>query len=242
MPTKQLILLTIIILICVNAVFGQDTSSYRINSLLAGAKALQFEMNFDFQSSRFRSSYLSYKVQTSSRSSTRFGLSVSNSSRDSLTFIALSDGRLDKTETDFSSWSIQITAHRVYNSRQNRRLSFYWGLGPTAGFSRSNQDRVRTLLYGGILLPPIQEDFKFSETERWNVGAYFIGGMEFFIFKSVSLIFVRAASFEYTWFKSTIIRESFIDGTLFFSDEEEENSQPIVMRQNRLRLGLSVYF
>ena len=241
MSIKLLSILTITLLLCANTAFGQETNSSRINSLFAGSKALQFEIDSDFQISTFRSSSITYKAQTSSRSATRFGLSVSKASSDSLTNQVISDGRFDTTAIDFSSWSIQITAHRVYNSRQDRRLSFYWGLGPTAGFSRRIRDRVRTRSSAGGI-PPIQEDYRFSETKNWNAGAYFVGGMEFFVFRNISLIIVRAVSFEYTRSESTVSRESFYAGESFFSNETKQVNTSLNFRQNLLRFGLSVYF
>lgn len=241
MHSNLMTIVAAISLLFANSVLGQDSSRVRINSLVEGANAIQFAIDRDFQLNSFRGSFLSYKIVTSKRSATRFGLSISRSSSHTPILSVQNNGTIFDTELDSLNWSVQFTAHRVFNSRPTRRLSFFWGFGPTAGYTSKIFEGTRITKNSGSL-PPTQVDVSNKDFRNWNIGVYGNAGFEFFLFQTISLFVERAAIIVFESSRTTVTRESFSDGVSFFRDETEDANKSLVLRQNVLRLGLSLYF
>lgn len=237
MQRLMTLLSSALVLVCAQGIstVSHAQTDPAVNSLVAGAKALQFEINSDFDITSFQGTVISYKVQTSSRSATRIGLSVSLTGVDFVETELFDVGDISipiKDNRQFMRLSIQ----RVFYRTPAERSGFFWGFGSLVSFRRSEtESNVRNATSNELTI--VTADFR-----RWSAGAAVLAGVEVFLFKRVSLLGEYELDIVYSHSKNTLSHRSFSNGTLAGGFDEEIITKRWALAAERVKFGVSVYF
>lgn len=134
---------------------------------------LEFRVGSSFSLGSFEDAHLSWKLLRSPTRGWRFG--VSPVARDERSEYA--DDRHYQEQT----YELEAFAMRLFLSPLRDRTRFYWGLGPLAGASYRETERVQPM-------PSGPDEVSRSVRRSWHVGARAIVAVEYFFADGLSLM------------------------------------------------------
>jgi hypothetical protein len=204
------------------------------NSLTAGAWALQFEIEDNFDLGSFEGSTISIKKQTSPGSAWRLGLSVAINARVADNVSDILDSIRNSTDNHSQNQSVGVTVHRLWYPSPDRLVNVFIGLGPIGSFSHATTGSSNTSASG-----------RFTKDEReswsWSAGVSGILGVEWFATRNISLLAEYGTVAEYEHIKNERTQWSYNYGDVFTQDTES-TSDAFNFSARSVKFGLSVYF
>lgn len=213
-------LFLILLTISFSQVYAQENE--RKHSLKEGSRALQFQINNNFNLSSFSGSFFSYKRYISKNRAHRMSLSLQNSLRNSS-----QPESPDEEENSFFNNYLSASFTWMNYLNPEKDIKFYYGYGPGIDFRYQASEN---------------DDVNSTTTQTnltWGISGYGYSGVEWFFHPSISLHAEYRAS----------IRAGF--GTTENSTENKQtgNENSIKLKENifsiegnGVRFGLSVYF
>ena len=218
--------------------YAQGQTDQAKNSLVAGAKALQFEIDSDFDITSFQGSVISYKVHSSSGSATRIGLSLSLTGDDLSEFGLQADGS-SRIPTKKNQQFVGFVLQRVFHTSTAERTSFFWGLGFVGSFLRSEtESSSRTTTPAG----ENEVTKRMANLTEWSGGASVLAGVEVFLGERVSLLGEYRLDLIYTRTDMSFRGERFLDGSLRSGFEDANIIERWDLAAQPVKFGISVYF
>lgn len=221
---RRLTLTSLILLILYSIPYSEENDSTLCNSTLnihANSKALQFQVNSNFQFRSFQGSTISLKYHLSQKRAIRCGISLNggNSEYNMDRQIIENDSLNSKDLTDNSNISVSITTQYLLYHPAKYSYIFY-GLGPIFRCSLSNRyDEIQNNLTGSWELT----DSRKQKSSIYYVGLSFVFGTEVFISKSISIHgeYNQELTYQYRSAKDTQpnqVNKSSITGFSFVSN------------------------
>jgi hypothetical protein len=190
-----------------------------------GKYALLFQVGSNFQLQSFSGTTVSFKYQMNKRSALRFGVSISGSSntRDfNQNYFHPDTSFLGNEKTN--GINLSFTFQYLRYNHLNHDVAFYYGGGPVIGFSYSRDNTIYTI-------NNVPESDRKSNS--YNAGLNFVGGVEWYLTKNLSLLGEYGFSFSYNY-----------NITNFVDNYEKYNykTKGYSLGSSAVKLGVSVYF
>lgn len=201
--------------------------------LVAGSKALLFQASSDIRLSGFSGGTVSWKHHTSPAGAWRIGLTTSASTFTEDLDIA------DDYDTSQSSWlrendqdnlALSIALERLHYLNTERRISLYYGLGPSLSASRRTQNYRDS-----------RDDFQQQRenvTNSIGIGVGVVLGVECFPHSQIGILGEYNSGLTYSWSKTETTMSS---STSPDRSERMERNQ-FEFRSGSVRLGISIYW
>ena len=172
----------------------RDSSGTPRNFLQPDAWALEFGIGYNFSLTSFQGSALSIKRQLNSHEAIQLGIggSLSDQSTSGSTQYNLGDTlTYGYSQTGASNGgSIQVNLQYVYYPNPDADVIFYFGAGPTIGYSRSKSNINSTPALPVPADSTVYIDYPSSPNQNstsWNAGVSAMAGVECFVWKYVSI-------------------------------------------------------
>lgn len=210
------------------------------NSLVAGSKALLFQMASNIKLTEFNGANFSVKRHTSPGGTWRVGLTTSASTSDdeSKQVADYDSVQYDRTrETDVDKLAIGVAVERLRYLTPDRPLSLFVGCGPSLSVARDSRNSRETV---ENTIPTKPESVYRSESVSKSVslGIGAVIGVEWFPHEQIGILGQYGSLVVYKWSKT-----------------ESENSQPtgpvqrlhqtqnaLDFRAEAVRLGIALYW
>lgn len=208
-------------IITVSSVIHPDQDSTRSR----GKYALLFQVGSNFQLQSFSGATFSFKYQMNKRSALRLGLSISGAS--STRDFNQNDFYPDTTflgNEKTNSINLTVTCQYLRNIHIIHDVAFYYGGGPVIGFSYSRDNTIYTI-------NNVPEND--NKSNSYNAGLSFVGGVEWYLAKNISLLGEYGFSFTYTY----LIR-NYVDSY----EKYNYTTKGYSLGSSAVKLGVSVYF
>jgi len=204
--------------------------------LTENSKALQFQIGSNFTLTSFQGAALSYKHHLKPLRAIRVGseLSLSKSNFD-LTEVD-SVGDLETlSKSDQTRYYVRFNTQLIWYSESYSGISFFYGVGPFLGFSKSEKKDEWVSPYPG-------HRTNLDETKTgWSLGLTGLVGVEWFVSKSISLHAEYRISLGYSREKREYNRTTISQtGKSYITGNETIKFRQL--SSDGVRFGLSVYF
>jgi opacity protein-like surface antigen len=204
--------------------------------LTENSKALQFQIGSNFTLTSFQGAALSYKHHLKPLRAIRVGseLSLSKSNFD-LTEVD-SVGDLETlSKSDQTRYYVRFNTQLIWYSESYSGISFFYGVGPFLGFSKSEKKDELVSPYPG-------HRTNLDETKTgWSLGLTGLVGVEWFVSKSISLHAEYRISLGYSREKREYNRTTISQtGKSYITGNETIKFRQL--SSDGVRFGLSVYF
>jgi opacity protein-like surface antigen len=204
--------------------------------LTENSKALQFQIGSNFTLTSFQGAGLSYKYHLKPLRAVRVGseLSLSKSNFD-LTEVD-SVGDLETlSKSDQTRYYVRFNTQLIWYSESYSGISFFYGVGPFLGFSKSEKKDEWVSPYPG-------HRTNLDETKTgWSLGLTGLVGVEWFVSKSISLHAEYRISLGYSREKREYNRTTISQtGKSYITGNETIKFRQL--SSDGVRFGLSVYF
>jgi len=204
--------------------------------LTENSKALQFQIGSNFTLTSFQGAALSYKHHLKPLRAVRVGseLSLSKSNFD-LTEVD-SVGDLETlSKSDQTRYYVRFNTQLIWYSESYSGISFFYGVGPFLGFSKSEKKDEWVSPYPG-------HRTNLDETKTgWSLGLTGLVGVEWFVSKSISLHAEYRISLGYSREKREYNRTTISQtGKSYITGNETIKFRQL--SSDGVRFGLSVYF
>lgn len=225
-----------------SAMFAQtDSTEVYNNSLKKGSKSLQFRVTNNFTLSSFDGSDLSIKRHTSAKSAQRLGIGIiaNFDSNDGGTINENGGIRSQDSDATSSEFDISMNVLWLKYFSPDKRMSFYWGVGPSGGFTLDNGETTNTNTFQDASM-----SIRNVKTDRtsFSVGGDLVFGTEFFLHKKISLTAEYRSSNSFI----RITEDRNVEETDSFGNESTQESNVGINRfslgSSTAYLGLSAYF
>jgi opacity protein-like surface antigen len=205
--------------------------------LTENSKALQFQIGSNFTLTSFQGAALSYKHHLKPLLAIRVGseLSLSKSNFD-LTEVD-SVGDLETLSKSDQTWYyVRFNTQLIWYSESYSGISFFYGVGPFLGFSKSEKKDELVSPYPG------HPRTNLDETKTgWSLGLTGLVGVEWFVSKSISLHAEYRISLGYSQEKREYNRTTISQtGKSYITGNETIKFRQL--SSDGVRFGLSVYF
>jgi opacity protein-like surface antigen len=205
--------------------------------LTENSKALQFQIGSNFTLTSFQGAALSYKHHLKPLRAIRVGseLSLSKSNFD-LTEVD-SVGALETlSKSDQTRYYVRFNTQLIWYSESYSGISFFYGVGPFLGFSKSEKKDEWVSSYPG------HPRTNLDETKTgWSLGLTGLVGVEWFVSKSISLHAEYRISLGYSREKREYNRTTISQtGKSYITGNETIKFRQL--SSDGVRFGLSVYF
>lgn len=202
--------------------------------LTENSKALQFQIGSNFTLTSFQGAALSYKHHLKPLRAVRVGseLSLSKSNFD-LTEVDSVGETLSKS--DQTRYYVRFNTQLIWYSESYSGISFFYGVGPFLGFSKSEKKDEWVSPYPG-------HRTNLDETKTgWSLGLTGLVGVEWFVSKSISLHAEYRISLGYSREKREYNRTTISQtGKSYITGNETIKFRQL--SSDGVRFGLSVYF
>lgn len=201
----------------------------------AGAWAMQFRVSDNFQLGSFKGSVLSVKRHSSPSTAIQVGVSGDLSLRSSSeaqedTNSGYPTHLTDDREED--RYSLFLNAQRLKYTKPAERLSLFWGIGPTVGFSRTDEERTSDIESQSP--GEIEQTLVFNS---WSAGLGASLGVEWFATRHLGIHAEYGFVAIYRWTDGTWTSLSSDRMTTRTNDSDSFN-----VRDTGVLVGLSAYF
>jgi hypothetical protein len=159
------------------AAYAQDSSSYKKNSLVAGAWAMQFQISSNFQVASFQGTAISIKHHSTKSSAFRLGVDFGsiNSSEDYTSKALSNDSITDEGLRDYDRYILNIRSQYIYYPSPNADINLFFGIGPQIIYSWRNTNESSTKVMANSL-----------KENSVGIGISGTAGVECFATKSIS--------------------------------------------------------
>ena len=245
MKNSAKILLFFLFFSFVSNVFSQQNGakdSTAINSLYEGSWALQFKIASNFTLDSFDGSNLAFKYHFSKKSALRVGVTLKTYNTDS-DYEIIDDRAQDITENNIinnrNDFYITLKPLYIFYPVTNRRTLFFIGAGPYFQYGR-NENRYKKNYNNGDTLVYVSDE-KITNY-RYGVGVSFIGGVEVFITKYLSLHAEYGSNFTYDYYEQKMERLGEDTDGRKFSTNSKKSTDGYNFSANAVMFGVSVYF
>lgn len=204
------------------------------HSLQGGAWALQFQVGSNFDLRPFRGFGVAGKYQLSKNRAIRIGAEIGllTSSGDFQTYYGDQDGQATSGEASRDLSDFNLTGEYVLYPSVAGKMNLYVGGGPQIGFMFEDWQAEITDAdsTNGLL------DKDRIREYAWTFGLSIICGGEWFAARNISLFGEYSVSAGYEWEKSRMYD--------YYPDRRtrEESMSSLFLRQDWVKLGLSLYF
>jgi hypothetical protein len=220
---KNAVQALVLVFMLVQLLFVPSLSAEDDTPLSKGVRALQFEINNNFDLSSFQGSTISFKKHTSDRSAYRIGITSRVSFSDN------EDERNDSLlgTSDGTSLNLGLRTQKIFYKPVFHRSSFFYGLGPvfsmsyTKGTSESNNGSKSE-----------------NKSTTFSGGISFVGGVEWFPTSSIGLLAEYESELAYKHNSSTSKSEN-PDGEV---SKRERRNKYFSLSSLTVKFGVSVYF
>ena len=199
-----------------------------------GRCALLFQVGSNFTLQSFNGATLAFKYQMNKRSALRFGVTLNGSSNtDDFNYTFSNPDTMINGNEKRQSYGISITALYLYYNRIIRDVAVYCGGGPLLGltYSRDNQ------LYATNNQPN-----RDNKSNGYNAGLSFVGGVEWYLTKNISLLGEYGFSAGYNYSINHYNVEMVPANTTYINSFRTEKISGYSFGGSTVRLGVSVYF
>lgn len=200
----------IVLLSSINS-FAQDSSK---SILSKNIYALQFQVRGLLDVNSFEGSVLSAKYNFNEKNSIRFGISFNGNSTNTEIQVFYDDS-VTNEERKGDSYSIELNLQYLRNHFINDELFLYYGLGPEIYLSNYNT---------------VLDQYE----RRFNLGIDFVTGVEWFVYKSLSVSGEYGFKLYYSRTKQKRIDND--------NRENRITSNSFLVNANPVKIGLSIYF
>ncbi len=211
----------IIFLILFSSAFSQED----INNSMKFSKALQFQIDENFTLKDFQGALISFKKHLGNSRALRVGLS---------TGFQLNTGEChpestssEVRKTDCHNFSLGIYSQYLFYSKSNSSIQFFWGAGPTIGYSRRKSD-IEHIRFNNIINKEGHVEYHIQG------GLSGVMGVEWLFRENMSLSAEYGMYFSYNYSKLKIT-----------PDDEfkiENINKSLKLGSNSIKFGLSIYF
>ncbi len=230
----QRTIITIIALCCLGA---GATAGERANSLTDGAWALQFEINDNFDLRSFEGSTISIKKHTADNAAWRLGLDLSfKTENEDRNFWDDGEPRGNQYEYDTDLVSFQTTLHKLRYVNPDAAVNFFWGLGPTIGYSHSKNTQHIVSATSDI------SSDRSNTINSFNAGVSAVIGVEWFATESISILAEYGSRLIYSSDNSTSENVDYRNGEIYNESKNENKVSRFSFSANAVKFGLSAYF
>ncbi len=215
------------------------------NYLVQGSWSLQFRISNNFTLSNFQGALISAKRHLSDKSAVRFGLSFSGSTGDistddisSRVDSLMNNATNNSSDGELSDISVGATTQIMFYTTSDKKIDFYFGVGPDLTYSRSKHDYDLQYIQSDF---PIRNGKDINYSRLWTFGLLGSWGVECFVTKKLSLMAEYGAGLGYySRYRETKHIEYLEDMTTTRLRTEEENR--FRFYSSNVNFGLSVYF
>jgi hypothetical protein len=213
-------LLLILLTISLSQVHAQENE--KVHSPEEGSRALQFQINNNFNLSSFSGSFFSYKRHISENRAHRISLSLQNSIQNR----SLPDSPNEEENSFFNNYISASFTWMNYLNPEND-IKFYYGYGPGIdfGYQASEDDDINSTATQTNLI--------------WGISGYGYSGVEWFVHPSISLHAEYRASVRAGFSTTENKVENKQTGT---ENTNKVKQNTFSLGGNGVRFGLSVYF
>jgi hypothetical protein len=229
-----------------------DSSAVPRNSLRPDTWALEFGINYNFTLTSFQGSVLSIKRQLNSHEAIQVGIggSLSDQSGGGSTRYNLGDTLAygNSQAGASNAGGIQLNLQYVYYPNPEADVNFYFGAGPTFGYSRSSGNTNYTPALPVPADSTVIINYPGSTNQNstsWNAGVSAMAGVECFLWKYVSIHAQYGLNLTYgeSNYTSGYAYEILRNGTLISSTSASHSSSHAwQVYASSVLFGLSVYF
>ncbi|MCK4447448.1 MAG: hypothetical protein KAW56_10255 [Candidatus Marinimicrobia bacterium] len=214
----------IIFLILFSNAFSQED----INSSMKFSKALQFQIDENFTLKDFQGAIISFKKHFGNSRALRGGLSTDFQMNTSNSEVYHPDGTSSAVhKIDDHDFSLGIYSQYLFYSKSNSGIHFFWGAGPTIGYSRKKSDIENKISNNYI----DKQDYV-----RYHIqgGLSGVMGVEWLFRENMSLSAEYGMYFSYNYSKVKTTRNDRI--------KSENTDKSWRLGSNPIKFGLSIYF
>jgi hypothetical protein len=218
-----------VVMILSIAAYSQDSSSNKKNSLVAGAWAMQFQIDGFINLRYFQGTTISIKKHMTNKSAVRLGIGISlNISAEDYQMIKYQeDNEFNYQSRDYYSNRLNINSQYLYYLIGETDVNLFLGVGPQLNYSWDQNEYDRDTLW--------QSD----KYHSIGFGVIGIAGVEWFAKKSISFHAEYSTSVEYRWSES--IGKQISINPSRTRDTKSKNNY-FTFYPNSVRFGMSVYF
>ncbi|MFH1891142.1 MAG: hypothetical protein ABIK83_00490 [Candidatus Zixiibacteriota bacterium] len=216
------------------------------NSLTAGSKAMQFQIDDNFQLSSFDGATISFKKYSSARSAKRLGLTIFGSLLGRDTYDDNLSGIPGRVDTDRSISTLGLDAQLLFLSYSQVRKSayFYYGYGPMIGYSLSDNQTESVFIRENLISRVTALDRQYV----LSGGGIAIIGVDWFVTDGLSLSAEYGLSLIYRYldniYRYDYIRRDSETGDIVAQDSSQRDDfeRGVLVQSLPVKFGLSVYF
>ena len=245
MKNNKIILILFLLFSIAPNLFSQQNSnsdSTIINGLYKGSWSMQFKINNSFTLGSFDGSNLAIKYHFTKRSALRFGITLNARNMDT-DYDAVYDGNPNMTDEDNfnnrNDFYITFKPLYLFYPMTEKPVSLFLGVGPYFQYGQYkiqynwNRNNTDTLVY--------ISDENITNV-RYGLGVSFVGGVEVFVTKYLSLHAEYGSNFYYSYNEEKKEKngEDIISGK--FNTKTKKTSDGYNFSANSVMFGVSLYF
>ncbi|MFC1501831.1 hypothetical protein ACFL6A_00295 [bacterium] len=186
-------------LLIINPVVGQETEIQQDPKFTfpkKGCKALLFQINENFTLSDFQGALISMKWHFSEKSAIRLGLNIGGDftfSHENQSYYISDSSFHGLSKTEDRNIDIGLSVQYTWYVKRRTDVKFFYAIGPTFMYQSFYKD------YSQVKYFPNKVPYKYG------IGFIFNMGVEFFLFKNVSLLVEYGLSASY-WHEQWVTR------------------------------------
>ncbi|MCK4296918.1 MAG: hypothetical protein KAX28_09740 [Candidatus Marinimicrobia bacterium] len=218
-----------IFIIIFTILFSNAFSQEDINNSMKFSKALQFQIDENFTLKDFQGAIISFKKHLVNSRALRIGLSTDFQMNTSNSDVYHPEDTLSSArKIDGIDFSLGIFSQYLFYSKSNSGIQFFWGAGPTIGYSRKKSD-IEGKIFNNICID------KAGYVEyHMQGGLSGVMGVKWLFRENMSLSaeYGMYFSYNYSKFKTTRNDEFKI----------ENINKSLRLGSNPIKFGLSIYF
>ncbi len=245
MKKSKIILILFLLFSIAPNLFSQQNSnsdSTTINGLYKGSWSMQFKINSSFTLGSFNGSNLALKYHFTKRSAIRFGITLKTRYMDN-DYDAVYDGKPDMTDEDIANSrdDLYVTFKPLYlfYPMTEKPVLLFLGIGPYFQYGRYKNQYKRNRNNADTLVYISDENLT---NYRYGLGVSFVGGVEIFVTKYLSLHAEYGSNFYYSYNEEKKEKngEDIISGK--FNTKTKKTSDGYNFSANSVMFGVSLYF
>lgn len=233
----------IFILLILSTFTLQSFAQSTVNSTLTeDSKALQFQIGSNFTLTSFQGSAFSFKYHLKPELAFRIGVSLdlnNGSSDKNQNNLNYNDSLYNYTKVinmNYYNYKVRFNTNIILYSKNSFGLYFFYGVGPFLSVGLVNQKFTETPI---LLNYPTSVYNSETKEKELSLGLTGVGGVEWFISKSISIHAEYSLSAAYNWYKQEITTNQTTSPNI---SKTQETRNYITTTGNGVRFGLSIYF